>query len=389
MTARILIAGDLAPIGAAEQAMSTGDADWISDGLEPYWGRADFRVANLECPLISKPTPPPKIGPVVGVMTDNANALSSFSLLGLANNHILDHGAEGLLNTIELLNAAGVQYVGAGENLDSASQPHIATINGLTVGFLAWSHHEFCIATDNSAGAFPIDLVRGLPILEELDRQSDFVVLLYHGGLEHCPYPSPQQRQLCQFLAKRGADVILCQHSHVVGAKEVVGDSTIFYGQGNFCFDYKLPKNGSFPHWCHGILCELELSSSNAPMVNVIPTVQSIGNKLGPAIADEETTKEVLARIDHHSAILADPSLYQEEWEKLCQARAKEYLNYLVPVGRVGRKLLKLAGLNDVFNSQKRVLFNINRIECEAHSEVICEGLKQIANQMESSSSTT
>ena len=48
MVARILIAGDLAPIGAAEQAISTGDANWITEGLEPYWGRADFRVANLE-----------------------------------------------------------------------------------------------------------------------------------------------------------------------------------------------------------------------------------------------------------------------------------------------------------------------------------------------------
>jgi len=389
MAARILIAGDLAPIGAAQQAMSTGDGNWFTGGLEPYWGRADFRIANLECPLISRPTPPPKAGPAIGVTTSNADALSSFSLLGLANNHILDHGDEGLLNTINLLDAAGIPHVGAGENLESASQPHIATVNGLTVGFLAWSHHEFCIATDNSAGAFPIDLVRGLPILEELDRQCDFVILLYHGGQEHFPYPSPQQRQLCQFLAKRGADVILCQHSHIVGAKEMVGDSTIFYGQGNFCFDFDLPKNGAFPYWCHGILCELELFSSNAPIVNVIPTVQSLGDNLGPAIADSETAKDILARIDDYSAVLADQSRYQAQWEKLSEARAKEYLNRQIPVGRVGRKLLKLAGLSGVLNNQKRVLWNLNRLECEAHSDAICDGLKQVADQMGNSSSTT
>ena len=387
MVARILIAGDLAPIGAAEQAISAGDANWITEGLEPYWGRADFRVANLECPLISRLTPPPKTGPSLGVVANNADALSSFSLLGLANNHILDHGAEGLLNTINLLDSAGIPHVGAGENLESASQPHIVTVNGITVGFLAWSHHEFCIATDDSAGAFPIDLVNGLPILEELDRQCDFVVVLYHGGPEHFPYPTPQQRNLCQFLTKRGADVILCQHSHIVGAKEVVGDSTIFYGQGNFCFD--LPKKKLFPHWCHGVLCELELSSSSAPVINVIPTVHSLENNLGPAIADSKTAKDILAQIDHHSAVLADPDLYQSQWNQWSEARAKEYLNYLVPIGRVGRKLLKLAGLSGVFNSQKRVLWNLNRLECEAHSDAICDGLKQVADQMGNSSSTT
>ena len=361
--------------------MLTGDANWFSDGLEPYWGRADFRVANLECPLVSRLTPPPKTGPSLGVITNNADALSSFSLLGLANNHIWDHGDEGLLNTIDLLDKAGIPHIGAGENLDSASQPHIATVNGLTVGFLAWSHHEFCIATDNTSGAFPIDLVIGLPILEELNRQCDFVVLLYHGGPEHFPYPTPQQRKRCQFLAERGADIILCQHSHIVGAKEVVGDSTIFYGQGNFCFD--LSRNKSIPHWCHGILCELELSRSNAPIVNVIPTVHSTGNKLGPAIADSATAKDILAQMDHHSAVLADPSLYQDQWKKWCNLRGIEYLNYLVPVGRIGRKLLKVTGLNGLFYRQKQVLRNLNLMQCETHSEVLSEGLKQIANLTE------
>ena len=374
---QILIAGDLAPIGIAEEAIRNVDRDWFVKGLGSVWDRADFKVANLECPFISQPTPAMKVGPALGVVTSSAAALDSFSLLGLANNHILDHGTEGLTHTMRLLKESGISYVGAGENISCASKPHIAEIDDVRVGFLAWSHHEFCIATDNSAGAFPIDLVRGLPLLEELDRQCDFVVLLYHGGPEHFPYPTPQQRKICQFLAKRGADVILCQHSHIVGAKEVVGDSTIFYGQGNFCLD--LTKKKSFPQWCHGFLCELELSSSNAPKIDVIPTVHSSKNGLGPTIADSETAKEILAQIGHHSAVLADPGRYQTQWEQWCEARAKEYLNYLMPVGRVGRKLLKLTGLNAACSSQKRVLWNLNRIECEAHSEVIAQGLRQIS----------
>ena len=376
--AKILVMGDLAPIGMAEKAIQKGDVQWFSKGLGVVWTEADFRVANLECPLISAPSPPPKTGPALGVKTDHANALKEFSLIGLANNHVLDHGEEGLLHTMKLLEEAGIDYVGAGKDLCNAAKAHIVNINGLKIGFLAWSHREFCIATDESAGAFPIDLVKGLPILEKLSDECDFVILLYHGGPEHFPYPTPQQRKLCQFLATRGADFIFCQHSHIVGAKEVVGDSTIFYGQGNFCFD--LPKKHSFAPWCYGIICTLELSESTKPTIKVTPTVHSLEDERGPAIADEATAAKINASMEQHSNILADSHAYQAVWQKWCRDQAQEYLIRQLPLGRIGRKLLKTTGLTKLLNSQSRMLWNLNRIECEAHSDAIVDGLQQLVN---------
>ncbi len=219
--ARVLVMGDLVPIGQAEAPFCRGDATWFSAGLEPDWSSADFRVVNLECPLIAHASPAEKIGPCLGVVADNANALSGFSLIGLANNHILDHGRPGLMSTIGMLDEARIPHLGAGENIAQAGRPHVAEIGDVKVGFMAWSHHEFCIAGQQSGGAFPVDVIEGLPIIEKLRERCDFIVLLYHGGPEHFPYPMPEQRRTCHFLANRGVDVIICQHSHIVGARKM------------------------------------------------------------------------------------------------------------------------------------------------------------------------
>ena len=377
--AKILVMGDLAPIGMGEEAIRNVDRDWFTKGLAPVWDRADFKVANLECPLIEKQTPPLKVGPSLGVVTSTAAALDTFSLLGLANNHILDHGPEGLSHTMRLLGESGIPYVGVGEDITKAGQPHIVEINDVRVGVLAWSHREFCIATDETAGAFPISLAKGLPILEKLSDECDFVILLYHGGPEHFPYPTPQQRERCRFLASRGADFIFCQHSHIVGAVEQAGTSTIFYGQGNFCFD--LPKKKAFKPWCSGMMCELTLFKSGKSSYQIIPTVHSLEDRLGPSIADEEKASEILQSIEACSAVLADDDQYRRQWMNWSINNANEYLIRQLPLGRVGRKILKLFGIAKLLKTSDRMLWNVNRIECEAHSEAIVDGLLQMTKQ--------
>ena len=107
---RILILGDLAPVGAAQSHFSIGKGDWFASGLESYWGGADFRVVKLVCPITASPSPINKIGPCLGVEGESADALRGFSLVSLANNHILDHGPEGLTHTTRLLDTANIAY---------------------------------------------------------------------------------------------------------------------------------------------------------------------------------------------------------------------------------------------------------------------------------------
>ena len=146
---KILILGDLAPIGVASDYFRQANREWFTGGLGSYWDCSDFRVVNLECPIISNQSPINKVGPCLGVCSESVAALNDFSLISLANNHIMDHGASGLGHTTELLDQAGLPNLGVGQNLSEAGRPHIAEIDGLRVGFMAWSHHELCIATDS------------------------------------------------------------------------------------------------------------------------------------------------------------------------------------------------------------------------------------------------
>lgn len=63
--------------------------------------------------------------------------------------------------------------------------------------------------------------------------------MLYHGGKEYYRYSSPNLQKTCRKMTEKGADLVLCQHSHCIGSYEEYNDSTILYGQGNFIFNMK------------------------------------------------------------------------------------------------------------------------------------------------------
>ena len=372
--AKVLILGDLAPVGRAETPFCTGDSNWFTKGLEPHWSSADFRVVNLECPIVEQATPIKKVGPCLGVTSSDAAALGGFSLIGLANNHIMDHGSPGLAHTMNTLKKQGIPYIGAGQNLEQAGRPHIINIKGVSVGFIAWSHHEFCIAGEASPGAFPIDLAEGLPELEKMRQKCDFVILLYHGGLEHYCYPSPAQRKTCHFLTQKGVDVVICQHSHIIGAMERVGSSTILFGQGNYCFD--LVGKEAMAHWTTGLLCELILEKGRAAEVNLVPIVHSLQKEAQPRLAEPNKSHEVLTGQNLISERLQDSAVYRKEWESYARAKADGFFYEQFPVGRFGRRILRRLPTIKTSWARSRLLRNLNQLQCEAHSEPIIDGLK-------------
>lgn len=368
------ILGDFAPIGRAVRPFQAGDASWFFSGLGDTWSCADRRILNLECPLLACETPALKCGPALGIKTTTAEALKEVSLVGLANNHILDHGESGLRNTKELLDAADIPSVGAGGSLAEAGEAYVEMVNGVRVGVLAWVHHEFCVADNHSAGACPIDVIDCLKKLERLKEACDFIILLYHGGVEHFPYPSPFQRKTCHFFAERGVDVILCQHSHIIGASEKVGKSTILYGQGNFMFDFA--KKQSLSHWHKGLMCELTLKKGCAASVKLIPVVHAADGR--PRLATPEEAVEIMDRQQADSETLRDADAYEAKWLALAEAKASHFFYWLYPFGRIFRRLLRVLPLRFILGSHRRMLTLLNRIECEAHSEVIIAGLKRI-----------
>ena len=54
---------------------------------------------------------------------------------------------------------------------------------------------------------------------------------------EHYRYPSPYLQKVCRKMVEKGANLVVCQHSHCIGSYETYNNSTIVYGQGNFIFN--------------------------------------------------------------------------------------------------------------------------------------------------------
>jgi poly-gamma-glutamate capsule biosynthesis protein CapA/YwtB (metallophosphatase superfamily) len=201
--ATVLIGADICPIGDNVPLLRAGDKKGLFNDLLGELESADLRLANLECPLIQGPSPIRKTGPVFGADPECIRGIKAggFDLLCLANNHILDHGAGGLKSTLEVCRSAGIETVGAGENLEFARRMWIRQVAGVRVGVLAMAEHEFSIATRKDWGANPLDLIEYVRTVQARRGEFDYLIVLVHGGDEFL-VPSPRIKKTCQFLVE-------------------------------------------------------------------------------------------------------------------------------------------------------------------------------------------
>jgi poly-gamma-glutamate synthesis protein (capsule biosynthesis protein) len=190
-------------------------------------------VFNLECLLTGKVSPIDKTGPCLKAPPAAVEFTKrlGFSVATLANNHILYQGADGLMETIRHCREAGLETVGAGKNLEDAGRVLKLKIKGYSIVILNYCEREFSIAGPESPGANPFDLINCLNDLEAIRKNSDLIVLVIHGGIEHYHLPSPERRHTYRFLAEQiGVSAIISHHTHCPSAYEKWKGVPIFYG---------------------------------------------------------------------------------------------------------------------------------------------------------------
>jgi len=146
----------------------------------------------------------------------------------------MDFGPQGIRDTLATLEAAGIPHTGFGESYEDSRKNYLLEKDGERIAFVAVCEHEYCYATRDRMGARPFDPYDTMDDIAEAKKTADRVIVLYHGGKEYCQYPSPRLRKLCQTMVRKGADLVLCQHSHCVGTYEQFEGGHILYGQGNF-----------------------------------------------------------------------------------------------------------------------------------------------------------
>lgn len=378
---QILIAGDLVPTQTNAKYFNEGDIKKLVDiDILNYFLDSDLSIINLECPLTNSTNRIEKQGPNLKASPESIKAIKCLNptILSLANNHIMDFGEIGLRDTLEILENNEITPIGVGSDLEEAiNSLKIITINGWKVGMYSCAEHEFSIATKNSPGANPFDPLNTGDVIYDLKKGNalDILILIYHGGKEYYQYPTPELQKTCRHLAKKGADLIVCQHSHCIGAYEQYMQSYIIYGQGNFIFDMDKPlaKDGTL------ILYLLE--ANQKPRFQIIPISKCKDDPGTIMKLQNNDAKKVINMFYERSEKVTDLSFLEEQYEIYARNQIKSYLYDISPLGkwtgRIDRKILKNKILKWLYPRSK-VIKMINFIECQAHNELLRKGLSRL-----------
>lgn len=370
----IIIGADLVPTKSNTELFAAGDIrSLLGDELCGIIKGASYRIFNLETPFTDIETPIEKAGPALRARTDTVNGYVAMgcNLLTLANNHILDQGQQGLKSTCDVLKRKHIDYVGVGATPKEAALPYIFEFAGKKVGVYACAEHEFSIVSECEPGANPFEPLESLDDINSLKKQCDFVIVLYHGGKEHYRYPSPYLQKVCHRMIDKGADLVICQHSHCIGCEEHYNSGIIVYGQGNFLFDHSDDEC-----WKTSLLVSLDEKLE----ISYIPLVKA-GNAV--RIADREKKAEILEGFKKRSHEIKQKGFVEERYRQFAQ---EMFMTQLLPL--TGRESFLFRAVNRVcFNKlremklkwrygKESMIVIRNFIECEAHRELLLKGLE-------------
>lgn len=246
----MLFAGDVYlsnhVLGAYDQAGGIGGV--LDEGIRAEIEKADIFMVNQEFPFTQRGTAAADKQFTFRVPESRMHLMQEMGvdIVTLANNHILDFGAEGLLDSCEALDRAGILYVGGGEDFNRASALKTIVIGDKTIGFLGMSRvymDASWAAGDSHPGVFSTyDTTLPLEAIREARDECDYLVVYVHWGVEREESPKDYQKSMGRAYIDAGADLVVGSHPHVLQPMEEYNGKTIVYSLGNFVFGSSIPK---------------------------------------------------------------------------------------------------------------------------------------------------
>lgn len=366
---KIIIGADVVPTKSNLDAFIKGNAAAIvGEKVVATLNEADYRIYNLETPLCDTAHPIDKNGPHLMAPTAAISGYKALSadLLAMANNHILDQGKQGLDSTFKTVDEAGIARLGCG-TAEDAAKPYIIERDGEKIGIYACAEHEFSIADEGRMGANPFDPLECPDRVAKLKSECDYVIVLYHGGREFYRYPLPGLQKNCRKLIEKGADLVVCQHTHCVGCGEDYMGGKIIYGQGNFVFD-----RVSDEYWNTALLVRVD---TMAKSVDYIPLSKADGTL---KMAEGEEAAQILAGFNQRSEEIKQEGFVAARLKKEAKANALYLARSLAGNGFFYKVLSKVAPklLKKILLKKAKRLKTLNLVACESHREVLISALE-------------
>ncbi len=228
----------------------------FDSALTDLFNETDIKCCNFEAPIEKYGTPIHKAGPLVNQL-ENAPDLvlqKGFSVINLANNHIMDYNYEALEATLKAFK--NEITIGAG-TWQEAYQLKILNKEDTTFGFLSFGENCFGALADefDKVGYAWINHPCVNDLIKQSKQKVDVLIVQCHAGVELIDVPLPEWRKRYRELVDCGADAVIAHHPHVPQGVEIYKNAPIYYSLGNFYFDYP----NSDPRWNTGMIAQLEV----------------------------------------------------------------------------------------------------------------------------------
>lgn len=241
---QISLVGDLLMDGSIRGYLDKHGQDYPWQMVKTYFQNDHISIGNLETSITNKGSKWPN--KQFNFRSDPSNLkameVAGMDILALANNHILDYGYDGLLDTIKHIDSTGIKRVGAGKNKEDAMKAVILERQGIKIGVLSasrvvpdvkWYAGE---KSPGLVGAYDGHIDGLLKEIEKTKKQVDLLILSIHWGIEKNPQPKDKDILLAKRLIDGGVDIIMGHHPHVLQGIEIYKGKPIFYSLGNFVF---------------------------------------------------------------------------------------------------------------------------------------------------------
>ncbi|WP_241547902.1 CapA family protein [Leptospira stimsonii] len=289
------------------------------EGLKTLFGEADFRMVNLETPVVASKTEESKKAYIFTAHEKDMDSLKflEVDLVFLGNNHSFDHGPKGMAETLDILKKNHILNVGAGQKIPEVFGPLNLSLKGndLRIHSVTAIAEPAHYATATKAGVAPFSL----PSLQAsfFERRGGgrqgvgappVRIVSLHWGVEYSPFPTVDQRKIAHALIDSGVKVVIGHHPHIPQGIELYRGGVILYSLGNLIFG----SRNSYLN--HNLIAILHIRKNALEMVELVPIFgkfQKEDHKIRPVKGKE--AKEFLQEIAVLSSELGTELRVEEE----------------------------------------------------------------------------
>lgn len=162
---------------------------------------------------------------------------AGFNMVSLANNHTLDRGSRAVMySTQQYWPTKDVMVAGSYDSFENRDRIQVREMNGIKYTLLAYTTTTNGLSTgagkEYMVNVYDPELVKA--DIERVRPYTDVIMVSMHWGEEYTATPVYSQKQIAQYLASLGVNVIIGTHPHVIEPIEYIGDTLVIYSLGNF-----------------------------------------------------------------------------------------------------------------------------------------------------------